>query len=375
MNKISIERTIYRTFAYFLHRFHSPICIPTGLGLCLTSECNLKCVYCMRESFKPPKGRLTLKQVQYLIKKMPYISNITVQGLCEPFLNPETPQILNWLKSQGMFISFTTNGAVPLTPERLECLKSVDDFVMSFDTYNPETFAELRKGTTLKAVRDNFERLVEWKKKNGRTVNDNPPIHINAVISAKNIKQMKGFIDMMNEYKDQIAYIMVDPVSRPEYSKMDPLALEKNKEFDLWLEDFRQHLEKHSDIPVVGLDYMFKQSTNWKSCPLVDFDIWIEPNGDVYNFYDFKNVYGNVFKQNPLLIFNCKYQREFRKKLRTNNPPLQQCHVCNFAREGWQTHGGYIERARRLSTNKRMTFYEATKTVLKKLTHRGKSTF
>jgi len=90
---------------------------------------------------------------------------------------------------------------------------------------------------------------------------------------------------------------------------------------------------------------MLVPSYNWKACPMTWGNLWVEPNGDIYNCYGFDYVVGNVFRDSPLLAFNSKKQREFRKKLLTVNPPLRQCHSCNFAREGWQIHGGYITRA------------------------------
>lgn len=370
-----INTLLWRGISYFLHRVHSPICVPTTLGLCMTHKCNLKCVYCMRHSFLPPKGELTLSQVKYLIKKMPYVSTITIQGLCEPYLNAETPAIIEWLKSQGFHISFTTNGTVTLEGERLECLRCVDDFVISVDTGNAETFGYLRSGTSLKVVMENLKRVVEWKRSLGLSVHDNPPMHINAVITKANISEMKGLIRMLEPYRDQITYVMVDPVSRPDYSKVMPLALERDARFKEWLEDFRAFVAKESKLHVVGLDYMLVPSTNWRDCALATMNLWIEPNGDIYNFYGFRDVLGNAFRDNPLFAFNCRFQRAFRRRLRSANPPLQQCRTCNFAREGWQIHGGYITQSRVLSVKPRMTFYEALKHVLTVLTRKGDYTF
>lgn len=82
-----------------------------------------------------------------------------------------------------------------------------------------------------------------------------------------------------------------------------------------------------------------------------------------------------MFTESPLLAFNSRKQRDFRKMLSTSNPPLRQCRSCNFAREGWQYHGGYIARSRVLSVNKRMDFYEGLKHVLVVLTRKGGYSF
>lgn len=78
-----------------------------------------------------------------------------------------------------------------------------------------------------------------------------------------------------------------------------------------------------------------------------------------------------AFKTNVLGSWNVKKG----KRLMAENPPLKQCHSCNFAREGWQIHGGCIARSRKLSVNKPMTFYEALKHVLVVLTGKGRYSF
>lgn len=367
-------RTLWKGVSYILSRLHSEYAIPTSLGLCLTHLCNINCVYCMRQTFKPEAGYMTLKNVKNLVKRMPYIWSVTIQGLCEPFLNPEAPAIIRWLKSQGYHISFTTNGMVALTGERLECLRDIDDFVISIDTNDPKTFTYLRGGARLEVVMKNLERVVEMKRSLGLSKHDNPPFHVNAVITTLNFNQVPDLIRMLEPYADQITYLMVDPVSRPDYSKEEPLAIKHDAEFDTNIRELREFV-KTSKISVVGLDYMLVPSYNWKDCPMAWGNLWVEPNGDIYNCYGFDYVVGNVFTESPLLAFNSRKQRDFRKMLSTSNPPLKQCRSCNFARAGWQLHGGYITRSRELSVNKQMDFYESLKHVLVVLTRKGGYSF
>jgi radical SAM protein with 4Fe4S-binding SPASM domain len=305
---------------------------------------------------------------------MPHIWNVTIQGLCEPFLNPECPEIVEWLKSQGYHISFTTNGMVALTGKRLDCLRCVDDFCISIDSSDPETFTYLRGGAKLPIVMQNLERVVEMKRSLGLSKHNNPPFYVNAVVTPLNFGQIPDLIKMLEPYEDQITYLQVNGVSRPDYSKEEPLALVHDADLEAKMKGLME-LTKNSKIPVVGLDYMLEPSYNWRDCPMAWGNLWVEPNGDIYNCYGFDYVVGNVFKDSPLLAFNSKKQREFRKKLLTANPPLRQCHSCNFAREGWQIHGGYVTRSRELSVNKSMSFYEAVKHVLVVMTGKGRYSF
>ena len=148
--------------------------IPTQLGVCLTDACNIQCQYCMRETFKPPKGKLTLQKVKEILRKMPYISGVCIMGLCEPLLIPETPEIIRWLKDEGGYsIGFTTNGMVDFTENMLDSFTRIDDMVISIDSANPATMKEQRGGADLDRIMSNLSRaagkyLHKWSRSASR---------------------------------------------------------------------------------------------------------------------------------------------------------------------------------------------------------------
>jgi len=302
---------------------------------------------------------MTLERVKLLMTKMPYVNNVCIMGLCEPFMNPECPEILEYLKNEGLFISFTTNCTVPLVGKRLESLGFVDDLALSIDTADPETFAYLRGGAKLDVVMENLERIIKWKREQGLTSTDKPSIYVNAVITSLNFNQIPHLIQMLEPYADDLRYLMVDPVSRPDYQSFsDPLALKHDSQFERSIQDLRSVAQK-SRLKVMGLDWMLKPSCNWRDCPMSWLDMWVEPNGDVYICcYNYSYVVGNVFNHHPLKsfvgeavdrtplqIWNSDKARTFRKQLLTLKPPVEQCHSCNFARNGWQD-GTYLKEKR-----------------------------
>jgi MoaA/NifB/PqqE/SkfB family radical SAM enzyme len=270
----------------------------------MSNLCNIKCVYCMREKYKPPQGMLKLEQIKALLKKMPYINGVCIMGLCEPFLNPETPNVLRWLKDEGKYsISITTNGMVDLNEDKLDALLRADDMVFSIDTSEPETFKYLRGGADLKRVTSNMERLIKYKKDRGMKKMDNPPIHINAVVTSKNFHQIPDLIKMLGAYADDLKYLMVDPVTRPDYQEFEEPLMLQREEFDKHIEEYRE-LAKKSPLKIVGFDYMLKESRNWRDCHLTWDGMFVQPNGDAYFCYDYEYVIGNVFKDDPLKVWN-----------------------------------------------------------------------
>jgi radical SAM protein with 4Fe4S-binding SPASM domain len=337
----SLSRRVWDKTGMTLYKRHSQWAIPPNVGLCLTWKCNIKCPYCMREQFKPAKAEMTLEDVKRIVKRMPYIDGVCIMGLCEPLLNPATPDILRWIKDEaGLTISFTTNGMVDLDDNILDALTRVDDFVFSMDSSDPETFKFLRGGADLDRVFGNFKKLVEYKRAHGLGRMDNPPIHLNAVITSRNYDQIPDLIKMLEPYAAEVTYLMVDPVTRPDFQTFEEPLMVNRELFETRIDEYRA-IAKASPLQVVGFDYMFEGSECWGACTMAWLGMFVHPNGDAYYCYDYDYTLGNVFEQSPLAVWNSKKARDFRKKLQTNEPPLEQCKSCNFARPGWQVEGVY----------------------------------
>lgn len=326
-----------------LYKARSLNAIPSQLGVCLIDECNLRCPYCMRSKFTVPKGRFTVELIKDLLNRMPYIKGVCVMGLCEPLLNAEAPDIIRWLKENGYKISLTTNGTIRLTLNRLHALLSVDDFVFSIDSPDEKTFQILRAPGRLEQVIHNLNRLLAYKRDRGLGKTDNPPIHINAVITSHNFHQIPDLIRMLEKYADELTYLMVDPVSRPDYQDFEKHFILQT-DYIKFIPYYRK-LARDSPLQVVGLDWMFQKSSNWRDCPLAWNAMFVQPNGDAYFCYHYKHVLGNVFEDDPLKVWNSPHATKFRRKLRLGTPPLEQCRSCNFARTGWQPKGIYLNKA------------------------------
>lgn len=315
--------------------------IPINLGVAMTDKCNVRCRYCMREQFTPPEGTITLDQMKYLIREMPYCIGVCIMGLCEPLINKEVPDIIRWLKDEkNLNMSLTTNGMIRLTDDVMDSLTRIDDFVFSIDTFDNETHKFLRPGTNLSFIITQLINLLQYKHDHGLGKFDNPPIHINSVITRQNWHQIPGLIKMLEPYADELTYLMIDPVTRPDYQDFEePLMLARG-DFERDIDQFKK-IARESPLNVIGFDWMFLPSYEWADCALSWNSMFIEPNGDAYFCYNYDYVLGNVFKEDPLKVWNSEKARRFRQQLLTDDPPLIQCHSCNFARPKWQPKGEY----------------------------------
>jgi radical SAM protein with 4Fe4S-binding SPASM domain len=156
-----------------------------------------------------------------------------------------------------------------------------------------------------------------------------------------------SFLGYFDAYANDIDFIQFDVVSRPDYSPSDPVCLKHSKEFAAKLDAVAIEASKHK-IKVLNctqvnsnnlergkpMSFMLEEATNWRSCPLSWYSMFVEPNGDAYFCYNYGYVLGNVFTESPLKVWNSAKARAFRKQLQTKEPPVRQCRICNFARLG-----------------------------------------
>jgi radical SAM protein with 4Fe4S-binding SPASM domain len=77
-----------------------------ALGLGLTNECNLACVFCYRDTFRV--DRLTLEQVRAVMARLP-VRSVNL-GTGENGLHPQFVPILRFLRAQPIKLTMTTNG-------------------------------------------------------------------------------------------------------------------------------------------------------------------------------------------------------------------------------------------------------------------------
>lgn len=325
---------------------HTRYAIPMNIGICITDKCNLRCTYCMRETFKP-RGELQKQTIERILNENPYLTGVCIMGLCEPLLHPDLVNIIKLLHSKKMSISLTTNGTIPITNELYTELKKVGLFCISIDTTDKKTFRELRAGADLDSVWNNLISVIQYKRDEGLSNTDNPKLQVNAVITKKNIGQIERLIQDLKEYKEDLYYLSFEGVSRTDYSKEDPFIISQ--------EDYEGIYKRHkisakeSGIRIVGLDYISYESTEWGNCSLAKLGPFIHPNGDVYFCFDYQNTIGNIFQEPLLKIWNNTKAKEFRRHLNSNKPPLEQCKYCSFARANWQLGGKYLDEPKDVS--------------------------
>jgi radical SAM protein with 4Fe4S-binding SPASM domain len=99
-----------------------------SLGLGLTNECNLSCVFCYRDPART--DRLTLKQVKSVMERLP-VRSVNL-GTGENGMHPDFKIILAYLQAQPAKLTITSNGHSVVALEDSE-LRAFHDIEFSLD--------------------------------------------------------------------------------------------------------------------------------------------------------------------------------------------------------------------------------------------------
>ena len=99
-----------------------------AIGLGLTNECNLKCAFCYRDPTRA--DRLSLEQVKSVMERLP-VRSVNL-GTGENGMHPDFKAILNYLRTQPVNLTITSNGHSVAVLEDHE-LRAFHDIEFSLD--------------------------------------------------------------------------------------------------------------------------------------------------------------------------------------------------------------------------------------------------
>jgi MoaA/NifB/PqqE/SkfB family radical SAM enzyme len=128
---------------------------PCKIDIEPTTRCNLNCVFCQVPGWKRSHIKdLSLNKFKDIINKFPHLKSVKIQGMGEPFLNPELLAMINFCNQKGIYSTIFNNGTV-LNETTIKALfKSPPLFlVFSLDTPNRETYKLIRG-------KDMFEKVI-----------------------------------------------------------------------------------------------------------------------------------------------------------------------------------------------------------------------
>jgi len=147
------------------YRFTRLVPEPQAAEIESANLCNLRRIHCTRTNHFIPgaksmdEGTLPRDRFTVILQQFPFLRNVTLQGLAEPFLNPDIFNIITLAKSKGISVGLATNGTL-LSAKTAEHLLAAgagayDDFVLSLDSFNTGTGESIRPPAGFDRITEN----------------------------------------------------------------------------------------------------------------------------------------------------------------------------------------------------------------------------
>lgn len=227
----------------------------------VTSQCNLNCIYCYRDSRNVMHNELSMEDVEKIILEIreikPNATFVLTGG--EPTLRHDIVEICSLLKEFGFRVEMNTNGM--LLPKKHSLVSVVDVFNVSVDGSCAEIHESSRGGNTYKKV----EESISFLKENGCK------IVISPTYTSMNIHDMPN---MINKYK----HIGCS------FKSNFFMKIGKGKKIDELAVDVDQlcRIDSSLDFVDISTDFIPEKFIRKISCGMGIKYISIEANGNVF---------------------------------------------------------------------------------------------
>lgn len=333
---------------------------PGFISFTITNSCNLKCQMCgqwseegyIKNHSKKIGQNLELADWKRLVDEAAAheIRFILIRG-GEPFLYPGLIELLEFIKSKGIFISIDTNGTK--FGKYVGDLIRIGNMHITFSVDGPEEIHDQVRGVKgcFKKTAKNIALLNELEKGSNHKISKSICFTISRY-SYKGLGQMPNVARSMSIDKMSIVPYFYFPmrVGReyerelkenfdcPTFSWRGFHHEDSGIDFDIFKNEYRKYLAGLNGIcNDLYMDFSEADYKNWfsnpstpvgsLSCMNIESLIDIQPNGDANFCVDFPDYcIGNVKESSIKEIWNSSKASRFRDYRRKN--PLAICYRC-----------------------------------------------
>lgn len=260
---------------------------PIYVEISTSGACNHRCRFCALDYLDYKTGLADFKNLKRAVKDMARggVRSIQFGGEGEPLLHPKIKEIVQYTKSLGIDMSFTTNGAFLKEDLLKDVLPLMTWIKVSIDAGTPETHAKIHRPRIgdFNTIIDNLKKAVEIRRKikSGCALGAQMLLLPNnaheAVVLAKIAKNIG------------LDYLVIKPYSQHKKSITREYA---NVSYENYF-SLADKLEKLNDnkFRVIFREHTMKKLDNedgYKICHAVPF-MWayLMANGDVYSCSSF----------------------------------------------------------------------------------------
>ncbi|UCD90488.1 MAG: SPASM domain-containing protein [Desulfobacterales bacterium] len=323
-----------------MQRAHANLKLPKHLYLETTSRCNLRCRGCIlyRGSWEPQRD-LSLKEFIMICEQLPTLERVALHGIGEPLLNPELPDMIQYLKQRKAFVFFNSNGILLDETYQYQLIDTgLDELRISLDAASPAGYKIMRDSDKFDLIISNVQAFSERIKSLHVS---HPKLSFWYLGTQENISELPDFVRLAADlgipevYLQRLVYFQEDEgygLAKPEKTLID-----SNTAVTKWIHESHE-IARQSGIqfnasglsnPLESLQTNTLNSSPWKRCYRPITLMYITANGNVLpccispfatSDYD-AIILGNVFDNSLAEIWSGHRYESFRKKRQTENPP------------------------------------------------------
>ncbi|KKR03876.1 MAG: hypothetical protein UT30_C0017G0015 [Candidatus Uhrbacteria bacterium GW2011_GWF2_39_13] len=196
----NLSKKIIAGMKVFIRRFTGKQA-PLEINIHITDKCNLKCTYCYSNFYKRHNDDISLHDIKRIVDSFYEMGVIEVSLIGgEPFLHPQFPEIVDYVKSKGLFCSAVTNGY--FVSKLIDTAKKLDMICVSIDGLNEVNDLTRGNGSFNKAI----EALEIMQKNN---INRS----IRATLQKHNLQYIEDMMDLAVKYGAILNFGLLFPQS------------------------------------------------------------------------------------------------------------------------------------------------------------------
>lgn len=307
---------------------------PACYGIAVTTLCNLRCPYCVREAAGMKENKhMDFEALARQIGDIRTARRVSLFGLGEPFLHPRFFDFVKLCKDAGVYVATSTHG-MSLRQEAREKLVELglDELNISMDATEKKLFEALRLGANFERVVGQVSALAELKQARGATV---PLLAVNMVLHARNVEQAPDMIRLAKKMGCQSVSFSSAVIYRPEDAALNVLdtprlerALEQARRLGerLGVEMFfwrQKAFGARPDIYQAGAAY---------GCGQLNSTMIVERDGRMKTCCYIEEFQGDGFGEGLAQAFNNASMRRLRRDMMEGRV-RPECQGCVFLRE------------------------------------------
>jgi radical SAM protein with 4Fe4S-binding SPASM domain len=259
----------------------------------------------------------------------PKLMFFDLTGIGENLMNKEFLQIIKYMKSKNVTITFATNATL-LTEKisRVLIKNNIDIIFISIDGATKKTYEKIRKGANFDEVKAN---VIEFRKLKEKLKKNKPKLMIRFLASNWNVEEMPMMVDLAKELG--VNGMSITNMNSPPEEE----HLRANKERFNELANITKEKGKKEGLEIdIGFSKKrpINQCNRAKNSMNITCEGFVLPccfinQGGQYKEIKEKYNFGNVWETNIKKIWNSKAYKKFRKDIKKGLAPsiCKDCYI------------------------------------------------